>query len=686
MKAYMLYAMLAFALLSTLSAADSMLISPVLNASMHAFLEQYMPNSTIANYSYSLEGNYVIMNSSKAFMVLSLHPYSFVVNASLAYNAIYAYLLGEYNAKVFSYLQALNASINSFVASGMPSIHACLVQTGLNASSSCTAANFCFPCQTVPACSALLSNTSTQPIITYAISNFSQQYSVYEHAYTNFENLYASTNISNAYSNAFLLSEYAEQIMSVPANLQHNPLFPIPTGFNFALFKACPVFVTLSSPWYCRSLSYCQPLHFNATASMQANSSIASLESMAIPNSTIKSYAENAVGLANSYMQPVLIAQKEKILSEFFNSTKPLYNSTISNATNASMHVYNSLLEGMVSSFKDEFASVQANGIYANVSLASNTMAALASKINSLSRNLSEEYANLSRAYANARSLALEKELEYPSSASIASLAAMVRASAPSGKVNSTAIPMLMANLSNASASLSSINSPSTMAMFVKSTSGWFASMLAYIMPGSIASKQAAAPFYASLLPFIIGMIILLILYQATYARLSKKKRIKKDKSVKMAWMKMFLILFIGVLAYSYVVYSYAASANSFLPINAFIQSVQSSKDVAILVNQNVAFNASTDSCIASVLQNLRSLGKNVSVITENNMQCNILSNSSVGSLDCINPMLLHGLPVIFINDNGSYISYRGIYGNMLYASGSMASGPSCPIATVLGK
>ncbi len=678
--------LLPFALLAIAFAFSGMAYAApsATSTSLQAFLAEYIPNSTIANYSYISSGSFVIMQNGNNYMVVSRNPYSFVTNSSTAYNALMNYSLALYNRNLTADIYTLNASVTSFVGQSMPSINECLLHTGINMSNACTASNFCYPCQQVPACSSLLSNTSTQPIATSAISNFSTQYYIYEKAFAAFSSSVSQVNSSNAYLHINAITSNASTLASVPAALLHNALFPVPSGFNMSLFKSCPYFVSLSSPWYCQSLNFCSRINFNSTLLAEISNEINAIKAIPLSSQKIYSDANAAVALANSYIEPVLQARKANAVAGLVNKLAPLYNSAMDNATAALSVSADPQLSVMANQLSSAFKNLSNNGIYMNLSNANSSIMKLVNEMAPLSSNILSSYYMLVNESKKLEALALKAELNYPSNAQIAEFAAKAQAYGLllSNGINSSQLPVLKANMSLISNSLNALGSPFTLAMLVKSTDGWFASLLAYLIPGSIQSKMALAPFYAALLPFLIGIALLLLLYRLTYVRLSNKKRIKPSKEVKHAWLKLFLVLFIIVVIYSYITFAYASQANSFLPVSGFINSLHS-PHLAILVNQNYAFNISVMSCVASIEQNMHN-ETNVSIIAENNMMCNMLSNSSVSSVDCINPLLLRGIPVVLINENGSYVSYKGMYGNMLYASGPATIGSSCTLSYLL--
>ncbi|EQD38068.1 conserved hypothetical protein, secreted, partial [mine drainage metagenome] len=90
--------------------------------------------------------------------------------------------------------------------------------------------------------------------------------------------------------------------------------------------------------------------------------------------------------------------------------------------------------------------------------------------------------------------------------------------------------------------------------------------------------------------------------------------------------------------------------------------------------------------CAGALQQTLKNAGKRTGIIAVQNYTCTV-SNVTAGASGtiCYNDILGSGTPLIQIDEaNSSYVTYKGMYGTVLYASGSAASGTSCYLNTML--
>jgi hypothetical protein len=202
-----------------------------------------------------------------------------------------------------------------------------------------------------------------------------------------------------------------------------------------------------------------------------------------------------------------------------------------------------------------------------------------------------------------------------------------------------------------------------------------------------ISSKIGAGALYAALLSFIIGVALLLLFYFGTYHRLRRHKRIRHTKRVRKAWHLLFILLFILMLLYAYMTYTYANLAAEFMPASGFFARAVSSNAIVVAINTNSAnvLNSSVSNCAAALSKSLIAFNKSVQSIRLSNYSCVSSSTSNTVSQDCYNSVLNSDTPVIQINANAdSYIVYNGLYGTVLQASGSPTYGSSCVLNSLV--
>jgi len=221
------------------------------------------------------------------------------------------------------------------------------------------------------------------------------------------------------------------------------------------------------------------------------------------------------------------------------------------------------------------------------------------------------------------------------------------------------------------------------MPALVKSIDGGIISSLLSGSSASVSSKLAAAPLYAALISFLIGIVVLLLFYSATYGRLKKRRKLRLTHRTKRAWKLLFLVLLLLVLVYTYATYAYAASANSFLPLSSFAGSVKAHSIVFVAVNTSSALNTSTVACATALQSTLSSLGKVSRVISISNGTCT-LSNATetISGTACYNQLMASGTPVVLLGANTTV--YKGMYGNIMYVGSSLSNGASCYISKIL--
>ena len=672
--------------------AVSMLMLVQVNAqgispSLHAFLSTYIPNSTINSstfYNLTVNGRpYSVMQIQPyRFILINLSsPYSIVLNYSAAYPVFDSFLPSHFSPNMTA-ISNLQHNVSAIYNQSKANLALCITYTGMNYTIANSSIPITYGCTYLPGCTSVLANPESAIFIEKGMQDFYNSYSAYNSSYLKFESLYNSINPSNSRSYLPQVINYTSTIASTPSSLLYNQLFPPPAGFNDNLFKNCPVIVTLSSPWYCQLLSYCPPPNFNTTDASNIQKIDSSLSSLPVSNSSIRTISKNATALAEQYVEPVLQSEYGAEFRSLVNYTRPLYEAALNNASYISSKVYNSSLAGLASELNSTYMRVLNLGINQNMTMSNRTLSYMIHEVESAYRNVSKAYfSTYNEAIASSGAI-LGAELNNPNDKAVLSLASQQQ-----NVLAEFSAPMNYSELSNVSSVEASLTSsankysaPFSMPVFVKSVDGWFMDGLAFAIPGSIGSKMASAPIYAALLSFIIGIILLFLFYRFTYAKLSKKHRIKNEKRIKRSWMMLFAALFIIVLIYAFVTYAFAAGTNLYMPLGVFTSSVYSSHHVIIMLNQSYLSNASVASCITHLQQNLASSKVNSTLISESSNKCDIISSgNAVYDSDCMNQLLGSGNPFISVNVNATtHISYRGAYGNELSTGGSAVSGSEC--------
>lgn len=680
--------LLAFSLLSVISVQPG-----AISQRLTIFLNQYISQATINNATFvnqSISNNtYIIMQitTGQTIVINSTKGFSLVLSNATAYAALRPYLLAKYTPNATTVNQ-LNSYLLSFQRTAAPPLADCLTETGLNRNT-CTVANSCYSCLTVPLCRCALLGSSCPPgisgpgggvtgIFGTAIINFSQSYNELQNSYAAYHAVISNITPNNTYQDMLALQQAVKNISAISSALPQNPLFPLPQGFNPSTLASCPAVPLPSSPWYCKSLGYCEYLNFNQSALYNMQAEITNILSEPISNSSIMAFAETSTLSAKAFLQPVEVKSFISLLAYYY----PKYNATVLNATLLLKSFYNNTLSARLSSLESTFTQLASYNLTMN---ASEYNATLSQKF----RNVSLEYSSLNSMYsvlksnaANTTATVLQKELDYqiepPTLATIAYEQQRLNNKIVSG-IKSSQYNNISSTLQGIRSKIAGIGTPISMAALVKGIDGGLIGSIFSKSTSPIQSNLASGPEYAALLSLAIAIILILAFYFLTFHRLGKKQRLHLHKAAKRAWMILFIILAIIGIAYTYLTYSYAASANSFLPVSGFIKQMDSHSSIIIAQNGSIT-NASLLQCESALEQTFKSFNKSVITLTMKNFTCVSSSNANYSASPyCFNQIMSAGTPIIVISQSqNSSITYKGIYGHALYASGNAASGAAC--------
>lgn len=696
---YYVYVPLMLMLLAGMSYAGT---SPAISS----YLSAYVPNSVIANSTFTNitygTNVYILMHISPSKNILiniTNGHYSIVLNNSTAYRVLAPYLKKAY-APSPSLISRINSTIALYQKQANPPLADCLIETGVgrldlihnNSLTNTTATNACF---TVPECRKSFYNYSgeTGPLI-QGIREFGNEYINLNNSYRSFFTLASTLNSTNFYSNVQGMLTDINNFTTIQKTMPSNPIFPLPANFNPSLLGTCINYNQNNMPWYCQDIGDCEFTTFNSTTLNNAYAQVSALLALPVYNKTIQSYADNVTLTASSYVEPLIIKQNTTALDIFLNATLPKYNSTVSNAKFALSKVSNSTLSSALSDLESEMSSIISAGINQNITKANTLVSNSISNVSKLTETLLLPYDQLVANAQNSTAEIMLKQLDYinpPPKASFLGIQQQKINSELSGGLNKSSLDTLMLESSAVESNASKLPTPISMPAFLKSIDGGLVSAMLYGSNASIPSKEASAPLYAALISFIIAIILILVFYGLTYARLSHKHKLRLSKRVKRAWLFLFIGLLVIGLIYAAVTYSIASSATSFLPVSSFMSQAASSNTVLIAINGTNTLSLSGISsgslgCAGALQQTLKNAGKRTGIIAVQNYTCTVsnVTASSKGS-SCYNEILGSGTPLIQIDEaNSSYISYKGMYGTVLYASGNAASGTSCYLNTML--
>ena len=671
-----------------------------INSTLSGYLAQYLPPSLVKssyNYSEMVNGaSYIIMqlNSSHvSYIVVNVTggKYSIMLNSTDIYASLSPFLLNKY-APNQSAISTINSTIAAYRSDANPPIADCLQETGLNRLTVYPADNtsIMLACESVPNCERTLTQLGGMNTpFGSGMVQFNMQYHEMNHTYSNIFSLLSGVNSTNYGAKLGMVESNLSSIGTQAAALAQNPLFPLPSGFPVSQLAPCSSYSGNTGPWYCYSIGYCGYLAFNTSRMSQANLELNAILSEPVTPKNIMAVSENSSKIASSYVMPIIVKKNTTQLNNMLNFSYPEYNSIVTNATFLLGRFNNATLSNALGNFTRFFNSIISKGIYQNISVSSTNFNSMLSNLTGLYKLVGRNYypaLNLSKVNT---ALSLLKQIDYkhpPAQLTNLSKQESSLNAQLNGTFTSNSIAPLMAQLESLNSKINSFGGSPGAGSLVKSVDYGFLSALVSGSSASIPSKISSAPLYAALLSFIIALVLIGIFYFMTYYKLKKAKRIRKGKLVRRAWMLLFSVLFIVALLYAYVTFVAAAGANHFLPASLFISRMSHTSTAVIALNGSSQYSAPALACANSTKAVLLANGvKNVSIIRVQNYSCSVTLNSATyNGTSCYNKILSTATPMVQIEaGNSNYITYKGMYGAVLYASGNYTQGSSCALSTL---
>ncbi|HUC38810.1 MAG TPA: hypothetical protein VL944_01640 [Candidatus Acidoferrum sp.] len=679
--------------LSALTAA--ILFASILSVSAHAapypptfysFLLKYTQPAAINTSIYTnasvgtntyvimqfLDGSYAIVNTTGG-------AYSFVLNNATAYTLMRPFALRKYYPSN-TVLGELDTYMTSYEDTAATNITFCLTETGLNRYT-CTESNSCFSCSTVPICKQYLNQYGASSLFGISIANFSVYETLLNSSYNSYFSLLANINVNNSYITLPQLQVAVQRIDNLSTILPRNPLFPIPQGFASYNFSTCTSYVVNEAPWYCNYYGFCPPLEFNSSQIYSVQALLTGILAAPLTNQSIEALAANTTRKAFLLESPSLDAKLSLVITKYYSR----FNATNGNASALLQVYYNSSLSSSLKRLQNTFTNLIDYNISENTSSYNASLTAQLQNVSAIYAVQEKSYSTLKAIATNNTALLLKRELEYqnePTQLAALSYSQESINNVMNAGINSSQYASIYAQLKSVKAGIASVGHPIDFASAVKSVNS---GLLASILSGSnapIASKQAIAPVYILIISLVIVFAIIAAIYFLTYNHLSRGKRLHLHPAAKRAWMLLFIgLIVVGVLC-ALTVYSYAEAANSFLPIDGFLSQIASHSSVYVAYNGTaVASNLSIENCVSALEATFNQTGKQLHTLTISNNTC----VSSTANPYCFDQLLASGYPVIIISGGPiSAITYKGLYGQTLYASGESASGSACYLNQVL--
>ena len=695
---------LAISLLALPACTGAAQVSP----SLRSYLSTYISNSLINSSTYYNQtvssSNYLLMQvnatSFTKFIVINVTNgrYAMVTDNATAFNAVKPLLMSTFYPSAAT-LSSLNSSMHRFVSQSNPGLASCLFETGLTyhmcnsttsliacMQSSCASVPLCGGVQKSPA-SALSQFGIPSPFAT-GILNFSISYLALNSSYKTYFSLLSGINPSNYNTNVNGMESALSSITSITSTIQNNPIFPPPSGITVAQSQSvCSNYVPPNGPWWCYAIGYCEGTTFNNSALDNVSVQLDAISALPVSDAAIRSVAANSTQLANGYLNRIISAQKTVLFNNLMHSLFPIYNSTVTNASALALRINNATLYHSLQSLESEFGTVRSLGGNQNLTAANQLVRSMIANVSSIYVRINSAYGNIFGLAANNTRNILVKELDFRNvPTSLAGLA--TKEEDINGQLtqdlNVSQATAIVANLKSVQSSLAFTFTPIPFASIVKVFDGGIISFMLSGSSAPVASKLSGGALIAAMVSLAVVIVLFSLFYLLVYHGLSKKHKIRHNiKRVKRAWRMLFAAILIIAAAYVALTYVYASSATAFLPFSGFLNALKGSSNVYIAYNSTT--NSSVLACVAALKSSLTAFGKSVDTISLNDYSCASSSNSLLAGTDCLNGILSSSKPLIMMGQgNESSIIYKGLYGHVLYATGSASSGSACILNSAL--
>ena len=689
MMAVKTYAALAIMLAISLQLIPS---ASNVNASLGHYLSAYISNSTLSLstvINQTVNGtNYimVVLPGTDNFTVLSGSggTYSFVTGVSEIDQVLTPYLsASHYPSK--GTINMLNATMQEYRKYGATNTTDCIDEVGLN-QNTCTMANNCFSCQTVPVCKKVLTNFGgVNTTLGLGLVNFSVKYAMLNDSYNSYFSILSGINRNNAASVISQLSTIAANISSLSSTFNHNPIFPPPANLTFGDCSsgASP----LKQPWYCVAVGFCSVIPFNSTALNKVQSTLTELQAGLVPPSGVLAISANVSNSTLALLNGLHEKQSSSQFDNIINTYSPQYNSIVAKSQALLARYDSSSLSLSLQKLVSGFGAIKGAGSNQSLGAANTTLLMLIANATKAYNSASSNYSTAYSMSQNNTASLLAAELDYKEvPARLAELSNQQQNinMGLNKRINSSQAASIIAQVRSISLETAAFSAPFDLGYATKAIDAPFLTSLLSGSNTPAQQKLAMAPLYAALLSLAIGILVVLVLFAIAYSRIIKKGKMKGNKHHGRKLYIVFMALIIIVAIYSSATYAFAQGAGSFMPFSYFAMSVRASPTVYIALNGSAASNSSIASCANTVQTYLASSNKSVKTIQLRNYSCISGSNISTLGLGCYSSILDSGRPVIFISQSQqNVIVHRGLYGTVLYASGSAVTGNACTLSTL---
>ena len=570
--------------------------------------------------------------------------------------------------------------------SSSAAVNDCTVEIGINTGGTCTLANQCSSCLSVPVCFDTLLGNAKQGFVgagygspfEFGLIAFSTQYHQLE---SNLTSYYSNIKINpqNPQSSISNFLGSFDNISNVTHSMYNDPIF-IPQAT--VDYSQCPT-SGVGGPSYCYLTPICNKLTYNFSLLNNIQQYVTQISQLPISSTQINDVAASINSNENIYITPKLSAEKLDQVKLIKRTTLSGYNGTVAGATVLLMHITNATLQTDLTRVQANYTTLTVNYVPANLIALNKTLATQYSTFNTL-------YVRLNSSYSAALDLASNNtvnlvELQSGNSNPSSQLTALSFQQAGLNSQLGASIKnlsMLIMQLQSVNKQASSIsNYPSVTQTVARIVGAPFAHVVLASIGASYPEALSLAPVL-SLIPALMAGILLLIVLFWLHSNLAKSHRLAISHKTSKNWQMLYIIAGVVVVLFLFATYTAASSANQYAPISAFVSSVHSSKTVIIALNGTN--NTAMILCAAKVKASITAIGKQTQTITMGGIACN--NGMPLETVDkCLAYYAANNEPVvIFTNSSADSIGAYSYYGSVLNVNGDPQFMNSCIASTMI--
>jgi hypothetical protein len=643
------------------------------------------------NLSYSGTQYLGLYKAGMPYFIVNLTGnYSLVLNASAIASIIKGYTITTALAQ--TNFATLNQQMHLYEQSSAGPIGDCLTETGLTSGATCTLANYCEACLTIPLCKCALTDSGCPPGTSApgggvagpfgeGIIQFEGQYSLVNASFNAFYSATANINATNVLQNLAAAESAFANISSITRVMGDNPIFPPTANVTPNMIAGCSSYINQSTaPWYCTAIGYCESTSYNYSKLAYINLTLSDISSLPLSNAQINTLAANVSSTENSYLYPLLSKQKLAALKQILNRSVPGYGALVNGTEALLSHINNSTLQNELNALQANYSDVLANYVSMNLSKANATLGKQYAAMLAEYTKLNATYGSVLVGAKNNTAKLLELQLYGAYNAKISEIALAelsINNQLSSGKLSN--VTKLGAQVKAISSQLASYTtSPISFTELARSVDGPFIRSLAASMGLGYANAISMAPTLGMLLSLIIGIVLLICVYLFQFLLKREHKLALNPRRAK-NWRMVFVACGVLLLLYLATTYVLLSGANTSAPYSAFQGAYKAAQSVVVVLNGTAT--PGMTSCANQVGAEAQSQGKKPVMVSFSGGLCKT-SNSTATADSCLNFYAQTNTPVIILT-NSSHTSLRlySLYGTVLSAGGNESVMSTCYVS-----